>query len=72
MWLEESAGQRISQMRIEQAARTRARILATACPFCLQMLDDAIKARGLEDSLKAMDIAELVAEAVKTNQEGKA
>jgi Fe-S oxidoreductase len=64
MWLEESAGQRISELRIEQAALTGAGAVATACPFCLQMLDDAIKARGYQESLKAMDIAELVAESI--------
>ncbi|GAI58471.1 unnamed protein product [marine sediment metagenome] len=64
MWLEENIGKRISEMRIEQAVKTKARIVATACPFCLQMFDDAIKAKGFEDSLKAMDIAELVAAAI--------
>ncbi len=67
MWLEESIGRRISEVRLEQIVRTRAQIVATACPFCLQMLDDAIKARSFEDSLKAMDIAELVATATETN-----
>lgn len=62
MWLEERIGQRISEMRIEQAIEAKAQIIATACPYCLQMFDDAIKAKGAEESLKAMDIAELVAE----------
>jgi len=62
MWLEEKAGRRISEMRIEQVTETKAQIVATACPFCLQMFDDAIKAKAAEESLKVMDIAELVAE----------
>jgi Fe-S oxidoreductase len=60
MWLEESIGQRVSEMRIERAIETNAETVATACPFCLQMFDDAIKAKGIEESLKAMDIAELL------------
>jgi Fe-S oxidoreductase len=36
--------------------------LVTACPFCLQMFDDAIKARETEESLKVKGIDELVAE----------
>ena len=64
MWQEETIGNRISEMRIEQAAKTGASTIATACPFCLQMFEDAIKARGCEESLKAMDIAELVARAI--------
>ncbi len=62
MWLEEHIGKRISEMRIEQALDTGAQTVATACPFCLQMFDDAIKAQAVEESLKVMDIAELIAE----------
>ncbi|MCJ7764201.1 MAG: heterodisulfide reductase-related iron-sulfur binding cluster [Dehalococcoidales bacterium] len=64
MWQEETIGSRISEMRIEQAIKTGADTIATACPFCLQMFDDAIKARGYEESLKAMDVAELVARSI--------
>ncbi len=59
MWLEERIGKRISEMRIEQAIETKAQIVATACPFCLQMFDDAIKAKAAEEQLRVMDIAEL-------------
>lgn len=61
MWLEENIGRRISEMRIEQAAKTGAQVVATACPFCLQMLDDAAKAS--QQPIKVMDVAELAAEA---------
>ncbi len=71
MWLEENIGSRISELRVEQAVETAAQTIATACPFCLQMFDDAIKARGYEASLKAMDIAELVAEAIKADTRPK-
>ncbi len=67
MWLEENIGRRINEMRIEQVVKTKAQIVATACPFCLQMFDDAIKAKGFEESLKATDIAELVAVAMEAN-----
>ena len=60
MWLEESIGTRINEMRIEQAIEAKAQIVATACPYCLQMFDDAIKTKAVEESLKVMDIAELV------------
>jgi Fe-S oxidoreductase len=61
MWLEERPGQRISEVRTEQAIETRAQVIATACPYCLQMFDDAIKTKEASESLKVMDIAELVA-----------
>ena len=64
MWLEEKTGQRISEMRLEQAIATQAQIVATACPFCLQMFEDAVKTKEVEESIKVRDIAELVAESV--------
>jgi Fe-S oxidoreductase len=60
MWLEERIGRRINELRTEQALETKAQIVVTACPFCLQMFDDGIKAKAVEEQLKVMDIAELV------------
>ena len=59
MWMEEQ-GTRVNHMRTEDVIKTGAQIVATACPFCLQMFEDGIKAKGVEESLKAMDIAELI------------
>ncbi|MBM4432830.1 MAG: 4Fe-4S dicluster domain-containing protein [Chloroflexi bacterium] len=62
MWLEEQkVGERINVMRTEQAIAVKAEIVATACPYCLQMFQDGIKAKGAEESVSPMDIAELVA-----------
>jgi len=63
LWLEEQReGQRINEMRTEQAMAVKAQLIATACPYCLQMFEDGIKSKEAEESLKVMDIAELVAE----------
>jgi Fe-S oxidoreductase/nitrate reductase gamma subunit len=59
MWMEEKLGKRINQIRIEQAQETGAKIVATACPFCLTMLEDGIKEKEIKD-LQAQDLAELV------------
>jgi Fe-S oxidoreductase len=61
MWLEESEGRRINELRTEQALETGAQAVVTACPFCLQMFEDGIKAKEAEEKLKVMDIAELLA-----------
>ena len=63
-WMEERIGKRISEVRIEQVIETGAEIVASACPYCVQMFTDAIKAKGAEETLIAKDIAELVAEVV--------
>jgi len=61
MWLEEQEGNRINEMRTEQAMETKAQTVITACPLCLQMFEDGIKAKAAEEQLKVMDIAELIA-----------
>ena len=71
MWLEEKIGTRISEMRLGQAEETKAGILATACPFCLQMFEDAAKVKGVEESLQVKDIAEIVADSLEPSEERK-
>lgn len=51
--------------RTEEAIRTDARLIATACPFCMTMMTDGLKYKNREEDIKNMDIAELVAQAMK-------
>ncbi len=68
MWLEEEPGKRVNELRVKQAqeafakarANDHAKLVASACPFCMTMLEDAIKSKNAEVENK--DIAELVAE----------
>jgi len=53
-----------SRIRIKEAYDTGAEILAVACPACMTLLDDAVKAEGLEERLAVKDIAEIVKEAI--------
>ena len=62
MFMEESLGRRINHLRIEEAMASGAQEVATACPFCLTMLEDGVKEKGLDGQLAVMDIAEVVAE----------
>lgn len=52
-----------ARARVLEAAATGADVLAVACPNCLKMLSDAVKAEELDDEIKVMDLAELVVEA---------
>jgi Fe-S oxidoreductase/nitrate reductase gamma subunit len=61
MFMEEQIGRRINQIRTEEALKTNAEVLASACPYCLQMFEDAIKALEAEGKIKAMDLAEILA-----------
>jgi Fe-S oxidoreductase/nitrate reductase gamma subunit len=67
-WMEERIGKRISEMRIEQVIQTGAEVVAAACPYCLQMFEDAIKAKEAAETLKALDIAELVAASLEQDK----
>jgi Fe-S oxidoreductase len=53
--------EKISHLRLEQARSVGAETLATACPFCLAMLEDASRAVG---GPRVADLAELVAAAL--------
>jgi heterodisulfide reductase subunit D len=46
--------------RTEEALRTGAKVIATACPFCMTMLSDGIKNKEMEETVKVMDVAELL------------
>ena len=62
MFKEEEKGTiRINSERSNEAIGTGAAIIAAACPFCNTMLTDGVKHAEKEDSVKVMDIAELVA-----------
>ena len=64
-WVDASDSQeRLADIRIEEALELGAEVLATACPFCLLNLEDAVKTMGVEEKLQVRDIAELVSEAI--------
>jgi heterodisulfide reductase subunit D len=46
--------------RTEDALKTDADIIATACPFCMTMMTDGLKYKNKEDEVKNFDIAELI------------
>jgi heterodisulfide reductase subunit D len=54
----------VFQERTKQVLETGANVLATACPFCMTMLTDGIKYANREDSIRNLDLAEMVAEAL--------
>ncbi len=60
MWMEEKY-ERVNMRRSEQLINTGADTIATACPFCITMINDGVKNRELADKIKVVDVAELVA-----------
>jgi Fe-S oxidoreductase len=65
MWYEmDDVEDRMNLNRVRQAAATGADTVATACSFCMIMMDDGVKVEGKEDSLQVRDVAELVADSL--------
>ena len=63
-WYKVEKKKRVDSIRLEEAQGTGANIIATACPFCTSMLEDASVSAGVKDSVSVRDISELVAEQI--------
>jgi Fe-S oxidoreductase len=70
IFLEERIGKRVNVERTEQALATGATTVAVGCPFCMTMLTDGTKAKGVDEQVKVKDLAELVAERLKPAPRG--
>ena len=72
MWMEETRGTRINESRTAQALATGASTVATECPFCMTMMKDGLEAAqsGTPGTVRAIDIAELLAESLAPTQPG--
>ena len=65
MWVEGTdTGERLSGIRIKDAVDMGVDIVATACPFCLLTLEDAVKTAGFDGKIEIKDIMELVAQTI--------
>ncbi|MBG9800629.1 hypothetical protein ABD73_23780 [Brevibacillus laterosporus] len=64
MWMEEHEGTRVNVARTEQALEVNPTAIASACPYCLTMMDDGLKMKEAEEQVKARDIAEILADAL--------
>jgi Fe-S oxidoreductase len=63
MWMEETLGRRINEERVDESLGLGVDHVFTACPFCMTMFEDGLKARERED-VKVLDVAEVVLRAV--------
>ena len=59
-WYEVKKGERFAELRIEDALATGSSILAVTCPFCIVMLEDAVKTLDKEGQIEIRDIAEII------------
>ncbi|MDQ1704975.1 MAG: hypothetical protein QOF18_1341 [Frankiaceae bacterium] len=67
MWMEERIGKRVNVERTDEALGTGADVIATSCPYCLIMLDDAVNQRrseGKAEGVRVIDIAQVLADSI--------
>lgn len=60
MWMEEPQDKRVSHLRVDQALETRPDAVAVSCPFCMIMLSDGLKAKNAEETVRMLDVVEIV------------
>jgi Fe-S oxidoreductase len=66
MWKDAEPGNKeVNIERTEEALGTGANVIASACPFCMVMLSDGVKNKNKEEEVKVLDLAELIATAIK-------
>jgi Fe-S oxidoreductase len=69
MWIEEQSGTtKINQMRLDDALKTGAEQVVTACPYCLQMFEEGIEHKGINGALKVQDLVEIVEAAMQPSE----
>jgi Fe-S oxidoreductase len=60
LFFESDGGERINRIRAREAIATHCETVCTACPYCLQMMEDGVGAEGAP-GVAVRDIAEVVA-----------
>ncbi|MDA8373415.1 MAG: (Fe-S)-binding protein [Actinomycetota bacterium] len=64
MWLEENIGTRINEARVAQALELDPDMVSTACPYCMIMLDDGVKAKQAsgeaKETVQVLDISQVL------------
>ncbi len=72
MFMEEQNQDRVNVKRTKQLLATGAELIASACPFCMTMLTDGLKAESKEESVKNMDVVELLSQACAVGEVAEA
>ncbi len=66
MWMEEEPEHRVNEMRVGQLLEKQPDMIGVNCPYCLTMMEDGIGAKEKSESVKAFDLAEILAARLAT------
>ncbi len=64
IWAEVPMGERFGELRVLDAVATGAEVLATSCPYCVNMLTDACTSLGKQDVLEIRELSELLVDSL--------
>jgi Fe-S oxidoreductase len=66
--MEENEGKRVNIERTEEALSVKPDVIGTACPFCMTMITDGVKAKEAAEQVAVKDIAEILYEALQDGE----
>ncbi|RJX30626.1 MAG: (Fe-S)-binding protein [Desulfarculus sp.] len=64
LWMETEPEQRFSTHKVREAVAKGAEVLATCCPYCINMFTDSAKTENVDEKLAVKDLAEIMAESL--------
>ena len=67
----EKGDKEVNVERTEDLIETNAKIVATACPFCMTMISDGINSKGKIESIEVKDVAEILLDSIEEKSEKK-
>ncbi len=59
-WYDVPERKRISAERVEELISTGSKVIVAECPFCIAMLEDALRNLGLDKSIRVRDLSEVL------------
>ena len=64
IWMETAKNERFSDLRLQQAIKVGAEVLATSCPYCITQFEDSRLALKESEAIQIKDITEILQEAI--------
>jgi Fe-S oxidoreductase/nitrate reductase gamma subunit len=65
-WMDLKKGERINNLRVQQACDAGADTIVTGCAYCLHMLEDSLKLLDRDDTIRVIDLGSLMLEALES------
>ena len=67
-WQDRAGKERLGEIRVKEAMGAGAGVIATACPYCIRQLNEAVAALGVANKIRVQDITELLLQSVDLSE----